>query len=83
MGLVFADESQYIAAVAMLAFITGVMLIMARVVKLGFIVNFISQTVLIGFQIGLAFYVINLQTREHIGHKWGKRKFLRGGLLLY
>jgi sulfate permease, SulP family len=67
MGLVFADENQYIAAVAMLAFITGVMLIMARVVKLGFIVNFISQTVLIGFQIGLAFYVINLQLGRILG----------------
>lgn len=67
MGLVFADESAYIAAVAMLAFITGVMLIMARVVKLGFIVNFISQTVLIGFQIGLALYVINLQLGRILG----------------
>ncbi len=67
MGLVFADENQYIAAVAMLAFITGVMLIMARVIKLGFIVNFISQTVLIGFQIGLAFYVINLQLGRILG----------------
>jgi SulP family sulfate permease len=67
MGLVFADENQYIAAVAMLAFITGLMLIMARVVKLGFIVNFISQTVLIGFQIGLAFYVINLQLGRILG----------------
>jgi high affinity sulfate transporter 1 len=67
MGLVFADENQYIAAVAMLAFITGLMLLMARVVKLGFIVNFISQTVLIGFQIGLAFYVINLQIGRILG----------------
>jgi SulP family sulfate permease len=66
-GLVFADESQYIAAVAMLAFITGLMLIMARVIKLGFIVNFISQTVLIGFQIGLALYVINLQLGRILG----------------
>lgn len=66
-GLVFADESQYIAAVAMLAFITGLMLIMARVIKLGFIVNFISQTVLIGFQIGLALYVINLQMGRILG----------------
>lgn len=67
MGLVFADQNEYIAAVAMLAFITGVMLIMARMVRLGFIVNFISQTVLIGFQIGLAFYVINLQLGRILG----------------
>ena len=67
MGLVFADQNEYIAAVAMLAFITGVMLIMARMVRLGFIVNFISQTVLLGFQIGLAFYVINLQLGRILG----------------
>jgi high affinity sulfate transporter 1 len=67
MGLVFADQNEYIAAVAMLAFITGVMLIIARMVRLGFIVNFISQTVLIGFQIGLAFYVINLQLGRILG----------------
>jgi MFS superfamily sulfate permease-like transporter len=67
MGLIFADSVQYIAAVAMLAFLSGLLLLLARAVKLGCVVNFISESVLIGFQIGLALYVIVLQMGKVLG----------------
>jgi SulP family sulfate permease len=66
-GLVFADTNQYIAVVAMLAFLTGLLLIIARVIKLGFMVNFISQTVLIGYQVGLALFIIATQLGRVLG----------------
>ena len=75
-GLVFADSNQYIAAVAMLAFLAGLLLIIARIIKMGFIVNFISQTVLIGFQIGLALYVIALQLGKITGIEGASGEFI-------
>ena len=75
-GLVFADSNQYIAAVAMLAFLAGLLLIIARMIKMGFIVNFISQTVLIGFQIGLALYVIALQLGKITGIEGASGEFI-------
>jgi len=76
MGLVFADSNQYIAAVAMLAFLAGLLLIIARIIRMGFIVNFISQTVLIGFQIGLALYVIALQLGKITGIQGASGEFI-------
>lgn len=81
MGLIFADSNQYIAAVAMLAFLCGLMLIIARLVRLGFIVNFISETVLIGFQIGLALYVIALQLGKVLGISGASGEFI--DLIIY
>jgi sulfate permease, SulP family len=66
-GMIFADQNEYIAAVAMLAFLSGTLLIIAKLVKLGFIVNFISQTVLLGFQVGLAIFVITTQLGRILG----------------
>lgn len=66
-GMVFADQNEYIAAVAMLALLSGLLLIIARLIKLGFIVNFISQTVLLGFQVGLAIFIITTQLGRIIG----------------
>lgn len=66
-GLIFADQNQYIAAVAMLAFLAGLLLLIARLIKLGFIVNFISQTVLLGFQVGLAIFIITTQLGRILG----------------
>lgn len=66
-GLTFADSNQYIAAVAMLALLSGLLLILAWVIKLGFVVNFISETVLVGFRVGLALYIISLQLGRFLG----------------
>lgn len=66
-GMVFADQNAYIEAVAMLAFLSGLLLLIARLIKLGFIVNFISQTVLLGFQVGLAIFIITTQLGRILG----------------
>jgi SulP family sulfate permease len=74
-GLVFADQNEYIAAVAMLAFLAGLLLLIARLIKLGFIVNFISQTVLLGFQVGLAIFIITTQLGRILGISGGSGNF--------
>jgi high affinity sulfate transporter 1 len=74
-GLVFADQNEYIAAVAMLAFLAGLLLLVARLIKLGFIVNFISQTVLLGFQVGLAIFIITTQIGRVLGISGGSGNF--------
>jgi len=74
-GLIFADQNEYIAAVAMLAFLAGLLLLIARLIKLGFIVNFISQTVLLGFQVGLAIFIITTQLGRILGISGGSGNF--------
>ena len=48
---------QYVALAGMLAIITGAFLLLARVLRLGFIANFLSRTVLIGFLTGVGIQV--------------------------
>ena len=56
-GLAATGSSQYVALAGMLAIITGVYLLLARVLKLGFIADFLSRTVLIGFLTGVGIQV--------------------------
>jgi sulfate permease, SulP family len=70
------SQNQIIQVAGFLALMAGVLLITARLVKLGFLVNFISETVLIGFQIGLALYVISLQIGKVTGIPGGEGEFL-------
>jgi SulP family sulfate permease len=75
LALGITEQSQIIAVVGFLALLTGLFLIIARLIKLGFLVNFISETVLIGFQIGLALYVISLQIGKVTGIPGGSGEF--------
>jgi high affinity sulfate transporter 1 len=56
-GLAASGSSEYVALAGMLAIITGVYLLLARVLKLGFIADFLSRTVLIGFLTGVGIQV--------------------------
>jgi SulP family sulfate permease len=50
-------EARYIALAGMVALLTAGFLLLARLLKLGFIADFLSQTVLIGFLTGVGFQV--------------------------
>jgi MFS superfamily sulfate permease-like transporter len=50
-------SEKYMALVAMLALLTAMLLILARIFKLGFLADFLSRTVLIGFLTGVGFQV--------------------------
>ena len=56
-GLATTGSSQYVALAGLLALMAGGMLIIARLLGLGFIADFLSRTVLIGFLTGVGIQV--------------------------
>ena len=56
MGAV-SDSPQYVALAGLAALMCGVLLIAARFLRLGFIANFLSRSVLIGFLTGVGIQV--------------------------
>ena len=56
-GLAASGSSEYVALAGALALLTALFLIVARLVKLGFIADFLSRTVLVGFLTGVGIQV--------------------------
>jgi sulfate permease, SulP family len=56
-GLAATGSSQYVAYAGILALMAAGLLILARIAKLGFIADFLSRTVLIGFLTGVGIQV--------------------------
>jgi SulP family sulfate permease len=50
-------SSQYLALASEVALLTAAFLLLARILKLGFLADFLSQTVLVGFLTGVGFQV--------------------------
>src|ERR1039458_9832517 len=50
-------SEHYMAMVSMVALLTASMLLLARIFKLGFLADFLSRTVLVGFLTGVGFQV--------------------------
>ena len=63
-------------ATALLTMMVGVMLIVASVLRLGFVANFISEPVLIGFKAGIAVVIILDQIPKILGIHFAKGSFL-------
>jgi sulfate permease, SulP family len=62
-----AGSTQYIAVAGAVAFLTALLLLLARIFKLGFIADFLSQTVLAGFLTGVGFQVAIAVLGEMLG----------------
>lgn len=62
-----ADEGRYIALTTALAIATGVVGLLAGLLRLGFIASFISEPVLKGFIVGLALVIIIGQVPKLLG----------------
>ena len=56
-GLAVIGSPEYLAYASLLALMAGGLLILARLVKLGFLADFLSRTVLVGFLTGVGFQV--------------------------
>ena len=56
-GLAASGSSEYLALCGVLAFMAAVMLIIARLIRLGFLADFLSRTVLVGFLTGVGIQV--------------------------
>ncbi len=56
-GMAPLASARYVALAGMVALLTAVFLLLARLLKLGFLADFLSQTVLVGFLTGVGFQV--------------------------
>jgi high affinity sulfate transporter 1 len=66
-GLAAAGSPQYVALAAAMALLTGGALIVARIIRLGFLADFLSRSVLIGFLTGVGIQVAMGQVAGMLG----------------
>jgi high affinity sulfate transporter 1 len=66
-GLAVAGSSRYVALAGTVALLAGGLLILARIVRLGFLANFLSRTVLVGFLTGVGVQVAIGQLPDMLG----------------
>jgi len=71
-GMAAVGSSQYVALAGALALIAAVLLLLARLVGLGFIADFLSRTVLVGFLTGVGIQVACGQVGGLFGVPEGK-----------
>ncbi len=75
-GMAAVKSDEYLALSGLLALMAGVFLIIARIIRLGFLSDFLSRTVLIGFLSGIGIQVTLSQIRGMVGISGGSH----GGL---
>jgi SulP family sulfate permease len=69
------DPAKLVAATATLTALVGVMLILARLMRLGFVANFISTPVLTGFKAGIGLVIVLDQVPKLLGIHIAKQGF--------
>jgi sulfate permease, SulP family len=84
LGLVVpdGDPAKLLAATATLTALVGVMLLLARLLRLGFVANFISAPVLTGFKAGIGLVIVLDQLPKLLGLHIDKHGFFRDALSL-
>jgi len=66
-GLAVAGSPQYVRLAGLAALLAGALLLLARLARLGFLANFLSQTVLVGFLTGVGIQVTAGQLTDMLG----------------
>ncbi len=69
------DPAQLVTATATLTLLVGAMLVLARLLKLGFVANFISAPVLTGFKAGIGLVIVLDQVPKLLGLHITKQGF--------
>ena len=79
LGLVVpdGDPAKLLTATATLAALVGAMLMLARLLRLGFVANFISTPVLTGFKAGIGLVIVLDQVPKLLGVHIAKQGFFR------
>lgn len=72
-----ADMAMLLRASAMLTLLVGGFLVLASVFRLGFVANFISAPVLVGFKAGIGLVIVLDQIPKILGIHFPKTPFLR------
>ncbi len=70
-GLAATGSNEYVALAAVLAFMSAGFLILARIIGLGFMADFLSRTVLVGFLTGVGLQVAMGEISGMLGLKGG------------
>ncbi len=76
------DPLELLRASAMLTLLVGAMLVVASVLRLGFIADFISEPVLIGFKAGIGLVIVFDQLPKILGVHFPRGPFLRNLLAI-
>jgi SulP family sulfate permease len=76
------NPAALLVATATLASLVGIMLTVASVLRLGFVANFISEPVLIGFKAGIAIIIISDQLPKLLGIHFQKAGFFHNVLAI-
>jgi sulfate permease, SulP family len=71
-----ADEAALLGTTAALTLLVGAALLLAGLLRLGFIANFISEPVLVGFKTGIGFVIILDQIPKILGIHFAKGSFI-------
>ena len=66
-GLAVAGSERYVQLAGLAALLAGGMLLLARIARLGFLANFLSRTVLVGFLTGVGIQVAAGQLPDMLG----------------
>jgi MFS superfamily sulfate permease-like transporter len=72
-----ANTPKYVALASQIALVTAGILLLARILRLGFLADFLSRTVLVGFLSGVGVQVALGQLHEMLGIEKGGHGFLR------
>ena len=76
------DPAKLIVAAATLTVLVGALLLLAAVLRLGFVANFISTPVLTGFKAGIGLVIILDQVPKLLGVHFTKQGFIRDAIAL-
>ena len=71
------DPASLFTASAMLTLLVGLMLVLASLLRLGFVANFISEPVLIGFKAGIGLVIVLDQVPKLLGIHFVKGSFVQ------
>ena len=78
-----ADPSRLMAAAATLSLLTGGFLILAGLLRMGFLANFISDPVLTGFKAGIGLVIVVDQVPKLLGLHFAKGNFFHNMLSIF
>lgn len=76
------DQASLVTASATLTLLVGVILLLAGVLRLGFVANFISEPVLIGFKAGIGLVIVLDQIPKLLGIHFPKVSFFQNVLAI-
>ena len=72
-----ANTPRYVELTSLIALVSGAILLLARILRLGFLADFLSRTVLVGFLTGVGVQVAIGQIHEMLGIEANGHGFLR------